>query len=83
MTALQAPIAPFGLDFTISQIDDILAYFESGRSLTQEEARTLFSCSRLAARVWDLRQAGHLVRKRMVRDPDGRLVAEYYLEGRA
>lgn len=63
-----------------SQTDGLLAWFRSGQAVTQEEARRAFGCTRLAARVWDLREAGYAIAKRMVRDDSGRLVAEYYLE---
>jgi hypothetical protein len=62
-----------------SQIDDILDHFLDGDSLTQDEALDLYGCARLAARVWDLRQLGHPIEKRMVRDTQHRLVAEYYI----
>ncbi|MCF8481963.1 MAG: helix-turn-helix domain-containing protein [Rhodospirillum sp.] len=62
-----------------SQIDDILDHFLDGDSLTQDEALERYGCARLAARVWDLRQLGHPIQKRMVRDDLGRLVAEYVL----
>jgi hypothetical protein len=62
-----------------SQIDDILDHFQYGGSLTQGQAWDRFGCARLAARVWDLRQLGYPIRKRMVRDDQARLVAEYYM----
>ncbi|WP_413205998.1 helix-turn-helix domain-containing protein [Rhodospirillum sp. A1_3_36] len=62
-----------------SQIDDILDHFLDGDSLTQDQALDLYGCTRLAARVWDLRQLGHPIEKRMVRDDQHRLVAEYYI----
>jgi len=67
----------------VSQQDYILTYLRAGGSLTPADALKRFGCFRLAARVWDLRRAGHAIRERMVVVP-GRggktcLVAEYSL----
>ncbi|WP_051013786.1 helix-turn-helix domain-containing protein [Pararhodospirillum photometricum] len=75
-----APPLPPALRQDASQQEGILGHLERGGALSQAEARRLYGCSRLAARVWDLKQAGYPVRSRMVRDPDGRLVAEYFIE---
>ncbi len=41
-----------------SQNKKIASYLKSGRSLTQDEAIKLFSCYRLASRIFDLREHG-------------------------
>ena len=43
---------------TEAQAKQILHYMESGNSITDAIARDLFSCSRLGARIWDLRHNG-------------------------
>ncbi|GEO81555.1 helix-turn-helix domain-containing protein [Pararhodospirillum oryzae] len=75
-----APFSPPRAD--TSQRDDLLSCLQDGAALTQGEAEARFGCRRLAARVWDLRQAGWPVRTRRIRDADGRLVAEYFLDDR-
>lgn len=42
-----------------SQKDKILTYLKSGSGLTQLEAYTKFRCTRLSARIWDLRAEGY------------------------
>ena len=68
-----------------SQCDKILAYMESGRSITPIEALGLFGCFRLSARIKDLRERGYMIRtNRIVRkNEDGttKNYAEYSLEG--
>ena len=70
-----------------SQCERLLAHLKLGLPLTAHKALYGYSCSRLAARMWDLRQMGHQIEKRMVEVPtrDGRLarVAEYRLGGGA
>ena len=41
-----------------TQCNRILAYLQSGGSLTQEDARRLFKCWRLGARIYDLKRSG-------------------------
>lgn len=57
----------------------ILAYLKDGYSLTSLEALTMFGCLRLAARVFELREAGHNVI--MVRETleTGKSVGRYTL----
>jgi len=42
-----------------SQKNKILTYLKSGSGLTQLEAYTKFRCTRLSARIWDLRAEGY------------------------
>lgn len=39
--------------------DLILLHLKAGRTITDDEARQLFNCSRLGARIYNLREAGH------------------------
>lgn len=44
--------------------------------LALEEAQ----CFRLGARIWDLKQAGYLIRTDLIRTPSGKRIARYVLE---
>lgn len=63
-----------------SQNDLILARLKQGRSLTPLQALNQFGCFRLAARVYDLREKGHMIECEMVEVNDSR-VARYFLRG--
>ena len=54
----------------------ILNYLESGGSLSPIEALNRFQCFRLAARVRDLRKAGHDIQTKTVKE-DGKKYAVY------
>ena len=64
-----------------SQREAILQHFKRNpyHPLTHLEAQHLFGCSRLAARVQELRSMGHDVKSRMVETPSGKRVAEYWI----
>ncbi len=62
-----------------SQKERILRFLEAGERLDQETAMREFQCRRLAARIWDLRQAGHPIGRTMAPLPEGGLEAVYYL----
>lgn len=67
---------------TMTQTDAILCAFRAGERLTGEDARRRFGCTRLPARVWELREAGHPVADRMVEVPTRygtTHVSEYWL----
>lgn len=64
----------------MSQSDSILSALRRGDRLTPADALERYGCFRLAARIYDLRKAGHDIRERMVQVPghDGTCtVAEY------
>lgn len=67
-----------------SQCERLLEHLKLGLPLTHRKAEIGYGVQRLAARMWDLRQLGHQIEKRMVEVPtrDGRRarVAEYFLE---
>ena len=42
-----------------SQCSYILNHFLQGKTITQEEARELYACNRLASRILNLRESGH------------------------
>ena len=66
-----------------TQCERLLEHLKLGLPLTAHKALYGYSCLRLAARMWDLRQMGHQIERRMVevQTRDGRRarVAEYFL----
>ena len=63
-----------------TQVDMILAALQSGARITHLDAIHRFGCSRLAARISDIRKLGHDVKTRMVATSAGAHIAEYWLE---
>jgi len=64
---------------TTSQSAAILYHLQNYGSLTQLQAIDLFNCMRLAARVADLRDAGHNIQTDMKRLKNGKKIAVYSL----
>lgn len=62
----------------MSQADAILHHLAGGRSLTALDALQKFGCLRLAARVAELRDRGHLIACRIV-ERGGKRVGLYTL----
>ena len=60
-----------------SQNAMILNFLKSGGSLTPIEALEKFSCFRLAARINDLREAGHEIQTEILKDDNGKSYASY------
>ena len=50
----------------MSQKSDILAHLSAGHQLTPIDALKLFGCFRLGARIYDLKQDGHMIYTTMV-----------------
>ena len=50
---------------------------DAGRKLTPLDALRDFGCFRLGARIYDLKQEGYPVERRMVETDEGKRVAEY------
>lgn len=63
----------------LKQKEQILEHLRS-RSLTAGEALLLYGTFRLAARVLELRQEGHMIQTVLSTDIRGRRYARYYLE---
>lgn len=67
----------------LSQADTALAYMKKHGSVSSMVAYEEFGCTRLAARISDLKERGINIRKTMVKKkrPDGRTIcyAEYSL----
>jgi hypothetical protein len=64
---------------TESQCSRILAYLQTGKSLTGLEALRKFDCFRLGARIWDLKDRGHAIESELIMLPNGKRVARYTL----
>ena len=45
----------------LTQTLKILAYFQGGGTLTDNEAREMFRCNRLGARIYDLKKRGYQI----------------------
>jgi sigma54-dependent transcription regulator len=67
-----------------TQCERLLEHLKLGLPLTHRKAEIGYGVQRLAARMYDLKQLGHQIEKRMVEVPtrDGRRarVAEYFLQ---
>ena len=57
----------------------ILKALQQGDRLTHLDAEKRFNCLRLGARIYDLKQQGHKIERRMIVVPSGKCVAEYGL----
>ena len=64
----------------MTQRNDILAYLQSGRSLTPRDAYNYFGCLRLAARIHDLKAEGYDIEARTLDIGKGKHVASYSLK---
>lgn len=62
-----------------TQCELIMGHLRAGYSITPLEALALFGCFRLAARIKDLREAGHNIRSDEV-EQGGKTFARYSLE---
>ena len=57
----------------------VLRHLREHGSITSREALRAYGCDRLAARVWEVRQAGYRVEKTMEAQQDGAHFARYFL----
>lgn len=62
-----------------SQCGAILEYLQSGNTITPMEALNFFGCSRLSARIWNLKEAGYKIKTKII-GKNGKHFAEYYME---
>jgi hypothetical protein len=62
-----------------TQSNLILAHLRLGKSITSLEALDRFRCFRLAARIGELRAAGHAIKTTRAQTESGATVAEYSL----
>ena len=64
-----------------TQCKMILGYMKEHGSITALDAfKEPILCMRLPSRIWDLKQAGHKIKKVMITVPSGKRVAKYSLE---
>lgn len=63
---------------TTAQTSAILQHLRHD-TITAFEALQLYGCFRLAARIKDLREAGHQIHTTMIEVPTGKRIAEYSL----
>lgn len=66
-----------------SQTANILRYLRAGESLTAWQARSMFKCDRLAARIYDAKQRlkpNERIEMQLVKTPGGARVARYSLK---
>lgn len=58
----------------------ILEFMRAGNSITPLDALRKFGCMRLGARIYDLKQEGHVIRTQLVKDENsGARYARYAL----
>jgi len=66
---------------TKSQCAQILKHLQDGNTLTSLEAIFKFGCMRLGSRIYDLREAGHMIIGEMVKDENtGKKYSRYRME---
>jgi hypothetical protein len=65
---------------TDSQCSEILAWLQSGGTITNLAASMMYGCERLGARIHELRSRGHNIRTRTLRLRNGKRVGLYYME---
>jgi hypothetical protein len=64
----------------MSQIKQILEYMQDGNTISPLEALKKFGSFRLGARIWELKQLGYPVKRRIMKVKSQKHVAVYYLE---
>lgn len=63
-----------------TQQELILEALKKGEVLTQLEATNRFLCTRLGARIYDLKQEGYPIRSKMIKDQrTGKTFAGYFI----
>lgn len=63
-----------------SQTSQILEFMRAGNAITPLDALRLFGCMRLGARIYDLKQDGHVINTLIVKDgASGARYARYSL----
>lgn len=64
---------------SLSQEKQILAWIQSGKSITPLEALTEFNCMRLQARIHEIEQKGFRIIRDWFTTPSGKKVRQYKL----
>jgi len=63
----------------MTQAEQILKALKKGRKLTPLDALAEFSCFRLGARIFDLKERGYNIVTKMVESSNGKRFAQYRL----
>ena len=63
-----------------TQNKQIFEWLKKGNRVNQLMSYDQFGCTRLAARIYDLKQMGHTIGKYTVVTPNKKQYAEYYLQ---
>lgn len=63
-----------------TQNKQIFEWLKNGNRVNQLMSYDQFGCTRLAARIYDLKQMGHTIGKYTIVTPNKKQYAEYYLE---
>ena len=64
----------------LSQKAKILNALKAGIKLTPTDALSLFGCFRLASRIHELKEAGHVIEKERIRTTSGKIVQSYFMK---
>jgi hypothetical protein len=62
-----------------SQREKILKRLLSGKTITSLQAILNYGCTRLSARIWEIKDMGHVIQTKSVRTPTGQVVTQYSL----
>ena len=63
-----------------TQNKQIFEWLKNGNRVNQLMSYDQFGCTRLAARIYDLKQMGHTIGKYTIVTPNKKQYAEYYLQ---
>ena len=63
-----------------AQKKQILDALQQGAKLTQLDALEQFSCMRLGARIYELKQDGHKIQSKKIITKTGKRVAQYWMQ---
>ncbi len=64
----------------LSQTNQIYMSLINGHKITALQALRRFDCLRLGARIFELREQGHLIESRLIKTKSGKHVAQYWME---
>jgi len=63
----------------LTQREKILKWLLSGKTITSLQAILRFGCLRLSARIFEIRDMGHVIQTKSVKTPTGVVVTQYSL----
>jgi len=62
-----------------TQAESILTYLKNGHVITDKDARQLFGCGRLSARIFELRRGGHEINSNRLKIGGTKTVGQYWM----